>query len=150
VIIWQDALELVKSFPLRGTGFDTYRLLHRSLGFGDTHNYYLKILVEEGLLGFLIFMALLWKMFQVGYDLFRNSSEPLYSSLGLGFATCMVGLAVVNFFGDRWSYQQVNSDIWILLAVVCRARLLSDEAATEDEAELYPVQGLAGEAFSPA
>jgi O-antigen ligase len=148
MIIWQDAFELAKSYPLRGTGFDTYRLLHRSLGFGDTHNFYLKVLLEEGLLGFLIFVALLWKMFRLGFDLFRDSSNPFYSTLGLGFAACMVGVAVVNIFGDRWSYQQVNADVWILFGLVCRARLLSTESETETVEKSLQPQGPNDEALA--
>jgi hypothetical protein len=38
---------------------------------------------------------------------------------------------VVNAFGDRWSYIQVDSYWWILMALVCRACQLE----TEDQAE---------------
>lgn len=140
VIIWQDAMEVVKTFPVRGTGFDTYHYMHRSLGYGDTHNFYLKVLVEEGIVGLLFLIAILWKMLRQGYGLFRISSDPLLSSLGLGFAACIVGALVTNFFGDRWSYQQVDSYWWILLALVCRARLLESDSGEEPapEAELVP------------
>ena len=131
VIIWQDALELIKASPWVGSGFDTYRYMHRSLGYGDTHNYYLKVLVEQGVLGLMLFLAVVWRMFLQGYELFRRTVDPLSSSLGMGFCVCIAGAAVVNVFGDRWTYQQVDSYLWILLAIVCRARLLRGKAETE-------------------
>jgi hypothetical protein len=46
----------------------------------------------------------------------------------------MLGAMVVNAFGDRWSYIQVDSYWWILLALVGRARLLESKANAEEEA----------------
>jgi uncharacterized membrane protein YwzB len=92
--------------------------------------------VEEGLIGLLIFLAVLWKMFDIAYELFQSSPDPFHSALGLGFAACMVGVLVVNFFGDRWSYQQINSSLWILLGLVCRARLLDAKNNGEKEREM--------------
>jgi O-antigen ligase len=132
LLIWQDAFELIKTSPLRGIGYATYRSLHRIGDFQDTHNFYIKVMLEEGIIGFSIFLVLLWRMFRVGLTLSHDRSDPLYSGLGLGFATCMVGVVVVNFFGDRWSYQQVNSNLWILLGLLCRVLLLNAEDATDD------------------
>lgn len=135
VIIWEDAISLIRTFPLRGTGFQTYPYMHRSLGYGDTHNFYLKVMVEEGLMGIVIFLAILAEMFKQGIALFRNTNDPLYSAIGIGFAGCIAGAAVANVFGDRWSYLQVDSYLWILLALVARARLLSTSAEGEQTRE---------------
>ncbi len=132
VIIWQDALQLFKAFPLAGTGFQTYEFMHRALGYGDTHNYYLKVLVEQGIIGLLIFLVIVWQMFAQGYGLFLKSTEPFLSALGLGFVGCVMGAAVANLFGDRWTYLQVDSYLWILLALVCRARVLTNQPQEQE------------------
>jgi O-antigen ligase len=129
VMIWENAIDLTKSHPLFGLGFDSYAFLH-PYGFKDTHNFYLKILVEQGIIGLIVFLVLMWKIFLQGYKLFRDGSDPLLSSLGLGFALSVVGALVVNFFGDRWSYLQVDSYLWITLALVCRGRALVAAPAT--------------------
>jgi len=131
VLIWQDALEIFQMFPITGTGFQTYAFMHRTPGLSDTHNYYLKVLLEEGLLGFAIFLAVLAKMFAQGYRLFRSTDDDFLSSLGVAFVACITGAAVVNVFGDRWTYLQVDSYLWILLALVCRGRILARDGATE-------------------
>lgn len=129
--IWQNAIEFIKSSPLLGTGFNTYAFMH-PMGYSDTHNLYLKLMLEQGAVGLLLFLVLLWKLFHRGYTLFRDGTDPFFSFLGLGFATSVVGTAVVNVFGDRWSYLQVDSYLWILLAVVCRAWALTESPEETD------------------
>jgi len=131
IIVWQDAIELIKSHPLLGTGFDSYRYMHRVGSLEDTHNFYLKVCLEEGAVGLFLFIILLLGMVRQGYVLSRSASDPFLSSLGVGFAACMVGSAVANIFGDRWTYQQIVAYWWILLAMVGRAQLLSSEVRDE-------------------
>jgi len=150
VIIWEDAISIFKAFPLQGAGFQTYQFMHRSLGYGDTHNFYLKVLIEQGLIGIVLFLMILAQMFAQGIRLYRSTVDPFYSALGLGFAGCVVGAAIANVFGDRWSYLQVDSYVWILLALVARARLLArtepleaeDSDLVEGEYANFPVQNL--------
>jgi len=128
--LWQIAIDVIKAHPLLGTGFNTFASIH-PLGFKDTHNLYLKVLLEQGAVGFVIFLLMLWKMISQGYDLFRYSTDPFLASLGLGLTVTIVGAVVMNVFGDRWSYLQVDGYLWILLALVCRGRLVSSEPQTQ-------------------
>jgi putative inorganic carbon (hco3(-)) transporter len=133
--IWQDAEQLIRANPVLGTGFQTYAYMGRVGTFRDTHNYYIKILLETGAIGLLVFLFVLWRMFALGFRLFRRTDDPLLSSLGLGFSALMVGTIFANLFGDRWSYFQVSGWTWMLLGVVVRGHLLADEAEeTADEA----------------
>jgi hypothetical protein len=40
---------------------------------------------------------------------------------------------VVNFFGDRWLYLQVNGFLWVTMACVARAQIIVDEGAAAEE-----------------
>jgi len=130
VLIWQNALDIIAAYPMFGTGFDTYEFMH-PMGFKDTHNFYLKILLEQGVVGLIIFFAMLWTIFRQGHLLSRNGADPFLASLGAGFAISIVGAAVINIFGDRWSYLQVDSYLWILLALVVRARVLAENHSSD-------------------
>jgi O-antigen ligase len=132
VLIWENALEIIATYPMFGTGFDTYEFIH-PMGFKDTHNFYLKILLEQGMVGLAVFLVMLWKIFCQGYLLSRNGTDPFLASLGAGFAISIVGAAVINIFGDRWSYLQVDSYLWILLALVVRARVLAENHSSPEE-----------------
>ena len=63
--------------------------------------------------------------------LFRIAQDPLYASLGLALAVWMIVAVTVNFFGDRWTYLQVNGYLWVLAGLVVRARQIEDERAFE-------------------
>src|SRR5262245_10188465 len=62
VILWNDALQVANTSPLFGTGFNTYAYMGRVGAYQDTHNIYLKMLVETGLVGLALFLLLLWKL----------------------------------------------------------------------------------------
>jgi len=128
VALWEDAWQIIQANPLLGTGFNTYGYLNRVESYKDTHNLYLEILVETGIVGLLVFLWLLMKAYHQGHKLFRSSSDPFLASLGFAFAAYMVTVAVVNIFGDRWNYLEVSGYLWILLACVVRGHLLIQEA----------------------
>jgi len=133
VDLWSDAVNLFQENPLLGTGFHTYAYMGRVGTYEDTHNIYLKILVETGVVGLLLFLWLLWRTFHAGFLLFRNAKEPFFSALGLGLAAWMVCSVTTNMFGDRWTYLQVNGYLWIIAGMAARA--LDIEVARAREAE---------------
>jgi O-antigen ligase len=93
----------------------------------DTHNIYLKVLVETGIVGLLLFLWLLGKTFLIGWQTFRRAREPFYAALGLGLAAWIVCTAVANLFGDRWTYLQINGYLWVLAGLVARALMIESE-----------------------
>lgn len=143
VAIWQDALNLSSRELIFGTGFDTYEFLHRVGEFGDTHNYYLKVLVETGIVGLLIFLWMLVKAFIAGFRLYREADDPFLKFLGLGFATMLVSVMVANLFGDRWTYLQVSAFLWAFLGCTLRGLLLVKEQKSAAAAALAPAPLLA-------
>src|SRR5882757_4457355 len=131
VILWDDAMNLFHQNPALGAGFDTYQWQHRIGGYTDTHNYFLKVLVETGVLGLMFFVFLLARMTRLGVKLYRTAQDPFLQSIGLGFALVMACVFVVNFFGDRWLYVEVNGFLWVLLACVVRGQMIENERAQE-------------------
>jgi O-antigen ligase len=135
--LWEDAFEIIPQHPLLGTGFVTYRYLGRSADYLDTHNYYVKVTVETGLVGLALFAYLLWIIIREGIALFRESDDPLFQRLGLGLTAMMFCAIAVNFFGDRWMYQQISAYMWTYLALVSRARMIE---AGQTQVEDNPVR----------
>jgi putative inorganic carbon (hco3(-)) transporter len=127
VVLWDDAMNLFHQNPALGAGFDTYQWQHRIGGYTDTHNYFLKVLVETGVLGLMFFVFLLARMTRLGVKLYRTAQDPFLQSIGLGFALLMACVFVVNFFGDRWLYVEVNGFLWVILACVVRGQMIESE-----------------------
>lgn len=149
--LWEDAMTLFKQNPVTGTGFETYGSMWR-LGYADTHNYYVKVLAEMGIVGMALYLLLLWKFFRSGAALFFATDDPFWRGLSLGFLALLASIVVLNFFGDRWTYQQVDGYLWVLLGCVIRGLKTvqdefdkpesaagSEQLPTPEEAELATV-----------
>lgn len=136
--LWEDAMTLFKQNPVTGTGFQTYGSMWR-LGYADTHNYYVKVLAETGMVGFILFVILLWKLFRCGTQLYFTTDDPFWRGLSLGFIALLAGIVIMNLFGDRWSYQQLDGYLWVILGcVISGLNTVHDESASGeavDEAE---------------
>jgi putative inorganic carbon (hco3(-)) transporter len=120
VSIWQDAMQVINHDPVFGTGFDTYSYMGRVGSYKDTHNYYVKVLLETGAVGLLIFLGLLAVACRMAWRLYRCAKDPFLSAIACGFFAMFVTTVIVNLFGDRWTFLQVNGFFWVLLGLVER------------------------------
>jgi putative inorganic carbon (HCO3(-)) transporter len=127
VTLWEDAMHVFDTSPLIGTGFNTYAYMGRVGDYKDTHNYFVKVLVETGVLGLLLFLAVAFRFLWTGLVLNWRASDPLARSLGLGLAGWVICALVANLFGDRWSFLQVNGYMWVLAGLAARCWTLEQE-----------------------
>jgi putative inorganic carbon (HCO3(-)) transporter len=149
--LWEDAIQVFSYNPMTGTGFNTYAYTQHEGNYKDTHNIYVKVLVETGIIGMLLFLWLIFKTFGVGFKLFLRGEVPFHRGLGLALACWVICSAAANFFGDRWSYLQVNGYMWILGGLVARAWILEQERQTQlPETELEQVPAEETKVWSPA
>lgn len=133
--IWDDAWDLVLASPIVGIGFNTYQYLHRVGGYNDTHNYYLKVLVEGGIVGLILFLWILIANVRMGYRLYSSCKDGFLRALGLGFAAQIVCVIVVNVFGDRFHYLQISGFTWIMMGCVVRAQEWAEYPLLSDSSE---------------
>lgn len=131
--LWDMAYELFTRHPLAGVGFNGFTLtaareqeqvLSGGVVLTDTHNYFVKVLCEQGLVGIFLLGLVFLRALASGLKLYRRARDPFASGLGLGFAGCTVSLLVVNCFGDRFSYLECGGYFWVLWALVDRGVVL--------------------------
>jgi putative inorganic carbon (HCO3(-)) transporter len=135
VSLWEQSQQMFLSSPVVGTGFATFQLGQHVDNLKDTHNWYVKVLVETGLIGGLIAFALLAQMTAASIRLFRKAEDPLYKGLGLGLLVALSSCFIANCFGDRWTYLEINGLLWVLMgAAVSVERLEQTMLQTEGEA----------------
>ena len=146
VLLWENAENAIISSPVLGNGFATFMYQEHLDNLKDTHNWYVKILVETGFVGLIIVFFMLQQMFSLSWGLFRRSTDPLYRGLGLGLFVALCACIVANFFGDRWTYLEITAPFWVLIACVARAiHQPNDEpAAVEESANMPPYLAEAG------
>jgi O-antigen ligase len=131
LIIWEEAVDLFKRDPVVGVGYQGFSI-HRQLDpiaaseltgvLRDTHNMYMRALIESGIIGLLILIALFVKLFLAGHALYRKAQDPFLRAVGLGFATMMISVILCNLFGDRWTYIEISGYTFTLAALVMRGQ----------------------------
>lgn len=139
VDLWENAERSFLSSPIVGSGYATFQMGEHVANLKDTHNWYVKVLVETGLIGFIIALLLLQQVLSLSYRLFRRSSDPLYKGLGLGLLLATCSCIVSNFFGDRWTYVEIMGLFWVLAGAAIRASHFSTLDSGKNSNELNAV-----------
>jgi putative inorganic carbon (hco3(-)) transporter len=121
VRLWEDAENTIASSPIVGTGFATYQFADHVDNLKDTHNWYVKVMVETGIIGMIIVLFLLQQMLALSYRLFKVAEDPLYRGLGLGLFLATCSCMVANLFGDRWTYLEITGLLWVVVGAAVRA-----------------------------
>ena len=128
VEIWEIALQHFRESPVVGIGYGVFRNL--GLILQDTHNIYVKILAEQGIIGLMIFLSVIGTFIKEGFTLYQKGDEDISKGLGLGMMACMFCLLVNNFFGDRWSYFELSGFLWIFAGLIARLNQLSSDPSS--------------------
>ena len=122
--MWSKAMKSVAINPLTGIGFGNTRYLGIKSAKGvrrSVHNGYLKVLVEQGLIGLSIFLIVFYAALRKGWELYQNAEDPQMKGLGLGFVAMIIANLVGNLTGDKWSYFNAMGYFWILFGLVVKA-----------------------------
>ena len=107
--LYINSFELFREDPIIGKGIGSiFHLLH-----SYSHNMFLDILTETGILGLLVFLYIFINYFIKNYSLFRQGS--LFRFLTVIF---LCGLTLNMFSGYVWT----NPFIWLPIAVVITVR----------------------------
>ncbi len=130
LIMWEQSMNLFWTNALIGAGYNIFPFMGYELG--DTHNIYIKVMAEQGLVGISLFLSILFLALWRGWQLHKKTEDPFFRGLGIGFSAAVISLMVANFFGDRWTYLQVGTFFWVFLGLVERAnRLVEEEAVSQ-------------------
>jgi len=126
--VWELAISLFRDNLFTGIGFNGFIVASQGMKLHDTHNFYLKIAAEQGLLGLVLWFAFIFGVGIKAWSLFRHSS--LLYSKSCGFATlgCLVGVLVCNLFGDRFSQIEISVVLVLLFAAMQRQGLIDSNS----------------------
>jgi len=142
VLIWQDAQASFLRSPIIGNGYATFQFGQHVDNLKDTHNWYVKVLVETGVVGMVFVLFLFQSMISVSLRLFRKATDPLYRGLGLGLFLAICACLIANFFGDRWTYLEITGQLWVMVGTAICALQIEREGAVVTETEESPTVGM--------
>lgn len=119
LVLWHVAMEKFQSSPLVGIGFGNFKKMNE---YGlDTHNYYVKLLCEGGVVSFFAFAFFMIASFKSGMRLLKSSTDLYVQKFAICFLACVTALIVGNYFGDRFTHYPLISYFYVYLAMVMKA-----------------------------
>jgi len=125
VDVWKQSMDLFSSTPIIGIGFNIFPYLGFELG--DTHNLYIKILLEQGICGLILFLLIILFALFTSWNLYRKAKDNFLKGLGFGFFFCIISLLISNYFGDRWTYLPLGAYFWAFMGLVVRANIITQQ-----------------------
>lgn len=118
---WQIAEEQFIKRPVLGTGFHTFHHGEVNPLEMDTHNFFLRELVEKGLIGACILAALLLTVLRTCWRGFRAAAPgSLYYGFMIGLTAAFVALVIGNAFGDRFTHYPMIAHFWLYVGLGVR------------------------------
>jgi putative inorganic carbon (hco3(-)) transporter len=127
VLLLKESWNSFLQSPIVGNGYATFQYGQHAYNLTDTHDWFIKVLVETGVVGLIMYLILLQQIFALGYRLFRRGKDPMYRGLGLGLLLALCSSMVSNCFGDRWSFLEITGPLFVLVAAAVRAAQLTAE-----------------------
>lgn len=125
VSIWQSALRVIKDFWLSGIGpgSSAFSLVYQKYAASGvayalhSHNLFLQLLVELGIGGFLVFIALLLKYFKSSAQtLIYENKKTLRATVTTACTAGILGLMLQGLTDYVWYNYKILLIFWIVLA----------------------------------
>jgi O-antigen ligase len=91
-------------------------------GYGVTGHHFMdaqypRILVETGIVGFLAFAWLIYALFRVGFNIWREQQEDLLRGLSVGLIAGLVGLLVHAIGANTFIIVRIMEPFWCLIGI---------------------------------
>ena len=91
----------------------------------DTHNYYVKVLVERGVLGSIMFIILLKSLWSITKrNLDWRDEDNIVNGVVLGMGGAIVAMMLGNMFGDRFSHYAMITSFWAFIGLISVVELM--------------------------
>ncbi len=104
-ITWMAGLRMIEAHPISGIGLGQFRAqVLRYEGLNDkpvqllAHNTYIEVSAEQGLLGLLAYLALIWSGFRALSRAARFERQPMMREVAIGFQAAMIAATVCAIF----------------------------------------------------
>ena len=134
---WEEAIHHFRQHPVVGTGFHTFHHAEFSSREMDVHNFFLRELVEKGLLGAVILLGLIWSITRLFWrGLVMAEPGSWYAGLMLGLTGAWLALLIGNVFGDRFTHYPMIAHFWLYAGLSLRGLQL--RYAELDHARMNP------------
>ena len=118
------ALQLFKRNPILGIGKTAFTIV---LGAGEVHNYYLRVLLEMGIVGLFSFLYIVLSIMRMSVRLISKSQIAFARPIGFACILAILSLMIAAIGQDAFLSVKVNETFWTLLGLGAAAYRMSFE-----------------------
>ena len=138
--LWQTTLQMVKDHPILGVGLGAYQFAYprydQSSGIYRTeqsHNDYLQILADTGVLGGLVLLAFVVLLFARSF-VAMQTRDLVQRAISLGALAGCFGIAVHSFVDFNLQVTN-NAQMFLALAVLATTKSVGEETMSQAESK---------------
>ncbi len=125
VELWRVAFEHSGDHIIFGHGLGSFGTLVTpevrsklpDTGVGDWHNQFLQIFMENGLIGLLVFIWLIFAFFIGCAEMLKKTSNPEARNAALGGIALLSSFIVISLFDNTLNSPHVNISFWCLMGL---------------------------------
>jgi O-antigen ligase len=134
--LWQTTMQMVKDHPMLGVGLGAYQFAYprydQSSGLYRTeqsHNDYLQILADTGVIGGLVLLGFVILLFARSFAAMQTR-DPVQRAISLGALAGCFGIAVHSFV--EFNLQVTNNlQLFLALAALATTKVAAEESVTQ-------------------
>ena len=119
IISYKEALSDWQKRPILGYGVTGYTFMDAQ---------YPRMLVETGIVGLLAFAWLIYALFRVGINTWRDAQDDLVRGLSVGLIAGLVGLLVHAIGANTFIIVRIMEPFWFLAGIVIALSQMNDES----------------------
>ena len=126
LVVWREALGIIRDFWATGVGLGhqsfmevyPYYMITRVKSPFHVHNTYLQFLVETGVIGFTLFVWLLFSIIKKGIKSLKHAQDPFLRNITIAALAATVGV-MTQGFGEHILYMpKIITLFWLNAAVI--------------------------------
>ena len=130
VFIWRGSMNLASDYALTGIGVgeQAFGRVYPYYSFAGietaphAHNLFLQTFIEMGIFGFIVFLAVLICMLQVGFSLAKNGDDKEIRLIGCGALAGVLAALLQGMTDYIWYNYRVFFIFWIVIGIVSAAQ----------------------------
>jgi O-antigen ligase len=119
--LWKAALQQFRHSPIIGLGFGTIDTVVGLLAHGKevvTHNDYIRVLADTGIMGLCCFFLLYFQVLRYGIISFRSLEGPIFRGLAAGFLGAWVASMVARMTANVLTVSSIQFEFWAFFALI--------------------------------
>lgn len=136
VYIWMGSIAMLKEYWMSGIGLgsDAFNMIYPFYSYSGivaphSHNLYLHILVENGIMGMIVFLVIVFTYYRMAISTIINTKkDKMLKATITGLSAGMFGYLVQGMFDNVWYNYRIVFMFYIIIALTCCAILIQREA----------------------